>query len=202
MKKIVLVLIAAVLLIGVVAGKEKKESLKDDEKRPQIIDCIWGIKKEFTEIERRFLKDLTYYEKKEFESRMGRIDSFLNQIEKATLKNKEGGVSDQDTGTKIREQGMEEDVFKKNVEYLTNNCKFDKDRIPFMDMMVSGRRITAEQAAFLLREIKMDSRRVEAFKLLYPKIIDKEKTYYLLEAFTFQKNREEAEEFMKSREKE
>ena len=202
MKKIVLVLIAAVLLTGVAAGKEKKESPKDDEKRPQIIDCIRGIKKELTEIERRFLKDLTYYEKKEFESRMGRIDSFLKQIEKTVLENEESVNSDEDNETKAPKQVMEEDVFRKNVEYLSNNCKFDKDRIPFMDLMTSGQYITAEQAAFLLREIKMDSRRVEAFKLLYPKVIDKEKTYYLLEAFTFQKNREEAEGFMKNREKE
>ncbi|MBN2726900.1 DUF4476 domain-containing protein [Candidatus Mcinerneyibacteriota bacterium] len=191
MKKAVIVVCLLLLFWGLTEGKEVKAQKKEKKQKAMVEESIRAIKKELTEIERRFLQHLTYFERKEYEKRMNRIDQLLSRIGEAEF--------EEDEEEPLQENlPMSEDAFEDSVRVLREKYSFDRDRLSFISTLVSGQWVSAQQAQRLLKEIQFDANRVKAFKDLYPKITDKENVSMVLEVFEFSSYRRDAEDFVKA----
>jgi len=191
MKKAVIVVCLLLLFWGLTEGKEVKAQKKEKKQKAMVEESIRTIKKELTEIERRFLQHLTYFERKEYEKRMNHIDQMLSRIGEAEF--------EEDEEETLQENlPMSEDAFEDSVRVLREKYSFDRDRLSFISTLVSGQWVSAQQAQRLLKEIQFDANRVKAFKDLYPKITDKENVSMVLEVFEFSSYRRDAEDFVKA----
>lgn len=194
MKKAVIVVCLLLLFWGLTEGKEVKAQKKEKKQKAMVEESIRAIKKELTEIERRFLQHLTYFERKEYEKRMNHIDQMLSRIGEAEFEEDE-----EDEEEPLQENlPMSEDAFEDSVRVLREKYSFDRDRLSFISTLVSGQWVSAQQAQRLLKEIQFDANRVKAFKDLYPKITDKENVSMVLEVFEFSSYRRDAEDFVKA----
>lgn len=191
MKKAVIVVCLLLLFWGLTEGKEVKAQKKEKKQKAIVEESIRAIKKELTEIERRFLQHLTYFERKEYEKRMNRIDQLLTHIGEAEF--------EEEKEEKVEENlPMSEEAFEEAIRVLKEKYNFDRDRLSFIATLVSSQWVSALQARKLLEEIQFDANRVKAFKDLYPKITDKEHVSGVLEVFEFSSYRRDAEDLVKA----
>jgi len=193
MKKVVLIVCFLLVAWGVAQGKETKAEKKEKKQKAMVEESIRAIKKELTEMERRFLQHLTYFERKEYEKRMNRIDQLLTRIGEAVV------VDEEEEEPMVQDNlPMSEEAFEEAVHMLQEKYNFDRDRLSFIATLVSGQWVSAQQAQKLMQEIQFDANRVQAFKDLYPKITDKEHVSRILEVFEFSSYRRDAEDFVKA----
>ena len=191
MKKVVLIVCFLLAAWGLTEGKETKAEKKEKKQKAMVEESIRAIKKELTEIERRFLQHLTYFERKEYEKRMNRIDQLLTGIGEAEFEEEEEEPIQ-------AHLPMSEEAFEEAFRMLREKYNFDRDRLSFIATLVSGQWVSAQQAQKLLNEIQFDANRVKAFKDLYPKVTDKEHVSRVLDVFEFSSYRRDAEDFVKA----
>jgi hypothetical protein len=73
---------------------------------------------------------------------------------------------------------------------------WDDARLGVMTMGVTGVCVTSEQARDLVREMTFTRGRLDALRMLAPRIVDKERAYFIFEALTFESDKRAAREIL------
>ena len=171
-----------IVLLSLSAGYAKQE-------KADIPLYAKRIRAELAAMEERYVEDLSHDGRKDVIRRMERIMRLLDKIESAYA----GTPEEDHFENKISMSG---DTFAAALKMLHDDYSFDKDRVMFVGRLASDHWFTTEQAAALMEEIKFDANKVPVFKSLYPKLVDGENAFKLLERFDFKSNRKKAEEMM------
>lgn len=78
------------------------------------------------------------------------------------------------------------------------NCAFDSDRKAIIEMAVPHATFYTAQVERLAKLYSFDSERLWLLKKIYPSVIDKERTFVLLDLLTFSSSKDELKRFIQS----
>ena len=91
---------------------------------------------------------------------------------------------------------MEEKLFKALNERIEEES-FDKGRIRSLQVVVPSAHFSSQQVKILLEHWSFDPARLEALRLLAPRIIDLEQSFLISDAFAFESNKSKANQILR-----
>lgn len=91
---------------------------------------------------------------------------------------------------------MSEDLFRKFMDDVKKG-PFESDRVKLINAALASSDFTSDQCSRLVKFYTFDSERMKIMKMMYPRIVDKEAFFTVINLLTFSTNRDEMYEFIK-----
>ena len=77
------------------------------------------------------------------------------------------------------------------------NEPFEKDRIALINAALASSDFTADQCLQLVKFYAFDNERMKIMKMIYPRIVDKEAFFMVINSLTFSSNKKKMYDFVK-----
>lgn len=91
---------------------------------------------------------------------------------------------------------MSDRLFQKFYEDVKNE-PFEKDRISLINAALANSDFTSEQCLQIVKFYTFDKERMKIMKLMYPRIVDKQAFFLVINTLTFPSSKEEMNEFVR-----